>query len=232
MARCMRWRLQQPRLNENFVRMSKNGFPERLAAGYHDFLEGHFDEERERYEELASGGQSPQIMIIGCCDSRVAPEVIFNARPGELFVVRNVANLVPPYETNGAFHGTSAALEFGVEVLQVKHIVVLGHARCGGIKAYVERNAPLSSGDFIGKWINLIAPAADALGERGDMPIEDYASRLELEAIGQSLANLMTFGMIRRRVDAGELQLHGAFFSIGNGKLLMRSPQTREFESV
>ena len=143
-------------------------FPEKLLAGYQNFLKNRFMNERKRYETLAEGLQSPEVMVIGCCDSRVSPEVIFDARPGELFVVRNVANLVPPHETNGAFHGTSAALEFAVEVLNVKHIVVLGHQRCGGIRAYAEKMAPLTSGDFIGKWINMIAPAADMLGDCSD----------------------------------------------------------------
>ncbi len=212
--------------------MSSLAFPQDLLQGYRDFLSGTFEQERAHYERLAAKGQAPHTMVIGCCDSRVAPEKIFNAGPGELFVVRNVANLVPPYESNGAFHGTSAALEFAVEVLQVKHIVVLGHARCGGIRAFAEKKAPLSSGDFIGKWISMIAPAADALGDRGDMPIDDYVDMLELEAIGQSLANLMTFGMVRRRVETGVLALHGAFFGVGDGKLLMRDPQTRKFEQI
>ena len=107
-------------------------------------------------------------MVIGCCDSRVSPEVIFDARPGELFVVRNVANIMPPYAPDGQAHGVSAALEFGVGALHVKHIVVLGHAHCGGVKAYAEDAEPLSPGDFIGKWMKLMAPAADKIGPRGD----------------------------------------------------------------
>src|SRR6266508_4383937 len=127
-------------------------FPERLVDGYRDFLTGRLTVEQSRYRELAEHGQAPQIMVIGCCDSRVSPEVIFDARPGELFVVRNVANLVPPYSPDGAYHGVSAALEFAVGALRVKHIVVLGHARCGGVRAFAEGGAPLSPGDFIGKW--------------------------------------------------------------------------------
>jgi carbonic anhydrase len=204
-------------------------FPEQLLKGYRNFLNNRFAAERDRFERLAEGGQAPEIMVIGCCDSRVAPEVIFDARPGELFVVRNVANLVPPYETHGAFHGTSAALEFAVEVLSVKHIIVLGHQHCGGIRAYAKKMAPLSSGDFIGKWIELIGPAADSVGPRGDMPLDDYTTRLELAAIGQSLANLMTFGMVRKRVSTGHLQLHGAYFGIAEGRLLLLDPASREF---
>src|SRR3954463_14691162 len=118
-------------------------FPQRLIDGYCTFLEGRSRREQDRYRELAERGQSPEVMIIGCCDSRVSPEGIFDARPGELFVVRNVANLVPPYETGGSYHGVSAALEFGVGVLKVKHIVVLGHAHCGGVKAFTEEAMPI-----------------------------------------------------------------------------------------
>jgi len=204
-------------------------FPDRLIRGYESFLKDRFTHERLRYETLAEEGQRPEILLIGCCDSRVSPEVIFDARPGELFVVRNVANLVPPYEASDKFHGTSAALEFAVEALGVRHIVVLGHARCGGIRAFAEKQAPLSSGDFIGKWMSIIAPAADTLDDPGKEPYPDYLRRLELAAIEQSLANLMTFGSIRRRVDDGNLELHGAYFAISDGRLLIRDAITRIF---
>ncbi|WP_448950713.1 carbonic anhydrase [Labrys neptuniae] len=207
-------------------------FPDSLIAGYKSFLGDRFSRERERYETLASKGQSPETLVIGCCDSRVSPEVIFDAGPGELFVVRNVANIVPPYEAGGQFHGTSAALEFAVEALKVKHIVIMGHASCGGIRSFAEKRAPLSSGDFIGKWMSIIAPAVDTLEDPGETPSEDYMMRLNLAAVEQSLANLMTFGSVRRRVDAGELQLHGAYFGIASGHLLVRDPQTRRFEPV
>src|SRR5512142_2662305 len=134
-------------------------FPQQLVDGYRAFLIGRLRHEQDRYLGLAESGQSPQIMVIGCCDSRVSPEVIFDARPGELFVVRNIANIVPPYAPDGHAHGVSAALEFGVAALKVKHIVVLGHAHCGGVKAYAEDAEPLSPGDFIGKWMALMAPA-------------------------------------------------------------------------
>src|SRR3974377_681876 len=117
-------------------------FPQRLIQGYHDFAGGRLRREQDRYRELAERGQSPQVMVIGCSDSRVSPEVIFDASPGELFVVRNVANVVPPYTPDGRAHGVSAALEFGISVLRVKHIVVLGHAQCGGVKAYAEETDP------------------------------------------------------------------------------------------
>src|SRR5918997_3095550 len=204
-------------------------FPERLVAGYRAFLDGRFPGERSRFAALAEQGQSPEMMVIGCCDSRVSPEVIFDARPGELFVVRNVANLVPPYETGGEYHGTSAALEFAVQALKVKHIVVLGHARCGGVRAFADDTAPLSPGDFIGRWMTLIAPAAERLGpRRGDL--DDYVAKLELAAIENSLRNLMTFPCVRILVERGKLQLHGAFFGVATGVLMVRDPETGTFE--
>jgi carbonic anhydrase len=202
-------------------------FPERLTEGYRSFLGDRFQREQRRYEALA-GGQSPEIMVISCCDSRVSPEVVFDASPGELFVVRNVANLVPPYETGGEYHGTSAALEFAVQALKVKHIVVLGHARCGGIRAFADPSEPLSPGDFIGRWMNLVAPAAEKIGPRqGDLSA--YVQKLELAAIENSLSNLMTFPCIRILVERGKLQLHGAYFGIATGVLMVRDPQTGQF---
>src|ERR1700704_6582345 len=145
-----------------------SSFPERLTKGYRSFLGRRFASERARYQDLAATGQSPSIMVIGCVDSRVSPEVIFDAAPGELLVARNVANLVPAYESPSEEdpshqHGTSAALEFAVRALQVRHIVVLGHAFCGGIRAFASEDGPLSSSDFIGRWMSQIAPAAEGL---------------------------------------------------------------------
>ena len=204
-------------------------FPARLTEGYRAFLDDRFLREKGRYEQLAEKGQSPEIMVIGCCDSRVSPEVIFDASPGELFVVRNVANLVPPYETGGDYHGTSAALEFAVQALRVKHIVVLGHARCGGVRAFADDTAPLSPGDFIGRWMTLIAPAAERIGPRtGDFA--EYQTKLELAAIENSLRNLMTFPCVRILAERGKLQLHGAYFGVASGVLMVRDPETGEFK--
>src|SRR5258707_707705 len=168
-------------------------FPERLANGYRAFLGGRFAGERERYEALAKAGQRPEIMVIGCVDSRVSPEVIFDAAPGELLVVRNVANLVPAYDPDrNSQHGTSAALEFGVQALRVKHIVVLGHAFCGGIRAFADEQEPLSPGDFIGRWMSQIAPAAASLGPRGqDEDGTPYLRRLEFASVELSPKNRM-----------------------------------------
>jgi carbonic anhydrase len=203
-------------------------FPDRLIEGYRSFLGHRFPQERSRYETLGEHGQSPEVMVIGCCDSRVSPEVIFDASPGELFVVRNVANLVPPYEREGAYHGTSAALEFAVQALKVRHILVLGHARCGGIRAFADESAPLSPGDFIGRWMSLIGPAGEKVGPRtGDFA--EYLTRLELASIEHSLDNLMTFPCVRILVERGRLQLHGAYFGVATGMLMVRDPATGVF---
>jgi carbonic anhydrase len=210
---------------------SRAMFPERLTAGYRAFLGRRFADERSRYECLARTGQSPEIMVIGCVDSRVSPEAIFNAAPGELLVVRNVANLVPSYDSghgSDSQHGTSAALEFGVQALGVRHIVVLGHALCGGIRAFADKQKPLSPGDFIGRWMSQIAPAAESLGLPG--ADKTYLRRLEFASIDLSLSNLMTFPWVRIRVDQGSLTLHGAYFGIATGHLLVRDPSTGRFE--
>src|SRR3954453_15291588 len=199
-------------------------FPERLIDGYRNFRRGRLAAEQERYRTLAETGQRPEIMIVGCCDSRVSPEVIFDAGPGELFVVRNVANLVPPYSPSGLAHGVSAALEFAVVGLRVRHIVVLGHARCGGIRAFATREPPLSSGDFIGQWMSLIAPAAATLGPPADRPLPDYLTRLEQGSILKSLTNLLSFPFVRAPVEQSRLRLHAAYFDVASGALATAYP--------
>jgi len=207
-------------------------FPQRLIDGYGAFASGRLQSEQDRYRELAEHGQTPEIMVIGCCDSRVSPEVIFDARPGELFVVRNVANLVPPYETDGKYHGVSAALEFGVGVLKVKHIVILGHAHCGGIRAYAEDPAPISPGDFIGRWMSLMAPAAEKVGARGSMSRTEYLERMEQASILNTLDNLMTFPRLSKLVERGAVTLHGAYFGVAKGELSVLDRATGEFRPV
>jgi carbonic anhydrase len=205
-------------------------FPERLTEGYRAFLGGRFASERSRYETLAKTGQQPDIMVIGCVDSRVSPEVIFDAAPGEMLVVRNVANLVPPWQPDrDSQHSTSAALEFGVQALHIRHIVVLGHAFCGGIRAYADEQTALSPGDFIGRWMSQIAPAAASLGPRDPEDGAAYLRRLEFAAVENSLTNLVSFPWIRARVERGELELHGAYFGVATGRLLLRDPATGRF---
>jgi carbonic anhydrase len=190
-----------------------------LINGYRRFRAESWPQERARFEELAKHGQRPRIMVIACSDSRVDPQMIFGAAPGELFVVRNVANLVPPYAPDAAYHGTSAALEFAVKALEVEHIVVLGHALCGGIAALLDASAaPL--GDFIHHWMAIAAPAHRRAIECTELAPEARQELCEHEAIKVSLANLMTFPWVRARVDAGRLTLHGAYFGVRSGVLM------------
>lgn len=208
-------------------------FPVRLIEGYAAFAEGRLINEQNRYRELAEAGQSPEIMVVGCCDSRVSPEVIFDARPGELFVVRNVANIIPPYSPDGQAHGVSAALEFAVAALKVKHIVVLGHAQCGGVGAFAQDidnlREPLSPGDFIGRWMSLMQPAADKIGARGnDTPVQ-YQVKLEHANIANSLDNLLTFPRIAKLIERGEIQTHGAYFGVASGELYVMDKASGKF---
>ena len=204
-------------------------FPELLIDGYRSFRSGRLAREQDRYRELAESGQKPDIMVIGCCDSRCSPEVIFDARPGELFVVRNVANIVPPYAPDGQAHGVSAALEFAVAALKVRHIVVLGHAHCGGVRAFAEDAEPLSPGDFIGKWMRLMAPAVEKAGPVGALSPAEYLARLEQANVVNSLDNLMTFPRLSKLIERGQVAIHGAYFGVAAGELLIRDEATGEF---
>lgn len=192
-------------------------FPERLLDGYRNFRGGRYASETERYKRLGEGKQKPAIMIIACCDSRAAPETVFDASPGEIFVMRNVANLVPPYAPDGKHHATSAAIEFAVIGLGVKHIVVMGHGRCGGIRAVVDGSDPLSAGDFIGKWMSDVRDVADAV--RHDHDHGNLQQAVEHASVEHSLANLRTFPWLRIRENKGELTIHGAWFDISLGEL-------------
>lgn len=205
--------------------------PQRLLTGYKQFIAGRFEGEANRYRELARSGQKPETMIIACCDSRAAPETIFDTGPGELFVVRNVANLVPPYSPSSDFHGTSAALEFGVQSLRVRHIVVMGHGRCGGIRAALTPGAePLSPGDFIGKWMSLVAPAAEQVARNDLLTSSERETALERISIRFSIANLRTFPCIDILEKQGKLTLHGAWFDISTGELWVMNMETGDFE--
>ena len=212
--------------------VSQVSLPSQLVDGYRAFLAGGLRAEQDRYRELAQSGQSPEVMVIGCCDSRCSPEVIFNSRPGELFVVRNIANLAPPYAPDAQAHGVSAALEFGVMALRVKHIVVLGHAQCGGIKAFAEDAEPLTPGDFIGNWMKLMTPAAEKIGPRGSRPMDEYLTLLEQANVALSLDNLMTFPRLRTKVERGDIRLHGAYFGVATGQLSVRDPASGKFTQV
>src|SRR5947209_6543703 len=207
-------------------------FPQQLIDGYRTFASQRLPTEQSRYRDLSVRGQSPEVMVIGCCDSRVSPEVIFDAGPGELFVMRNIANLVPVYQPDQNAHGVSAALEFAVNVRRVKHIVVLGHAQCGGIRAFVDKAAPLSPGDFIGKWMAMFVKPGEVVEQRDHETMADFVVRIEKAAVFRSLENLMTFPFVRKAVERGEMRLHGAYFGVAEGSLFVLDQATKEFRSV
>lgn len=205
-------------------------FPEKLLNGYRDFMSGRYKSEHERYQDLAESGQKPEILVIACCDSRAAPETIFNCGPGELFVVRNVANLVPPYAPDGTFHATSAALEFAVQALRVKHIIVMGHGRCGGIQAALDpAEKPLSPGDFIGKWMSMLTPLANQIQASTALTKSERQTALERVSVRNSIENLMTFPCVSILEGRGKVQLHGAWFDISTGELWVMDKQTGDF---
>ncbi|KQT42891.1 carbonate dehydratase [Aureimonas sp. Leaf454] len=205
--------------------------PASLLDGHKAFMSGRYRTEEQRYRVLAEAGQEPKTLVIACCDSRAAPETIFDAAPGELFVIRNVANLVPPYEPDGEYHSTSAALEFAVQALKVEHIVVLGHGRCGGIKAALAPgSAPLSPGDFIGKWMSMVEAPARMVMANELMTAGERQTALERISIRFSLANLRTFPCVSILEGKGRLTLHGAWFDISTGELWAMDPETGDFK--
>jgi carbonic anhydrase len=195
----------------------------KLIDGYHRFRETGWKRERERWSELAEG-QSPKVMVIACSDSRAEPAVIFDVNPGEIFVVRNVANLSPPFETAPGHHGVSAALEFAVTQLEVEEIVVMGHGSCGGCAAALTGkfdDAEHGEGHFIAEWVELLRQARDDVRERHPALDEQAFLDMEREAVKVCLANLRTFPWIAERERDGRLKLHGAHFSIAEGRLYM-----------
>ena len=200
-----------------------------LVAGYQRFRSESYLKQKSRYDELANEGQAPPVMIISCCDSRVDPATVFDTVPGQVFALRNVANLVPPFELGGGLHGVSAAIEFGVLGLEVRHIVVLGHAQCGGIKASLSGSDLVKNGpSFVDKWMGLISEARDKiLAAESQDPQHD----LELETVKVSLANLRSFPFIAEREKAGTLKLHGAYFGIAEGRLHILDETTGQFEA-
>jgi len=208
--------------------------PRDLIEGFHRFREQHFTDDDALYRQLVQEGQTPKILVVACCDSRVDPALVLNCAPGDLFVIRNVANLVPPAESrSGGRHGTSAALEYGVSTLNVEHIIVLGHAHCGGIRALVQAGGASNPQSFIDDWMHLVEDARASV-ER-DMPratLEEQTLACEQRAILGSLTNLMSFSWIRERVEQGSLTLHGWYFDMDNGQLLGYNQATRLFETL
>jgi carbonic anhydrase len=205
-----------------------------LIDGYRRFRESDWAHERERWSELAEG-QSPQVMILSCADSRVDPATIFNARPGEIFVVRNIAGLAPPYETSSGFHGVSAALEFAVDQLEVAEILVMGHGLCGGCAAALTGqfdDSEHGQGHFIADWVRMLEEARDEVRSRHETLDRAAFLDMEREAVKVSLANLRTFPWIAEREAAGKLKLHGGHFAIAEGRLYLLDEAEGEFRPV
>jgi len=208
-----------------------SSFPEKLSDRFRRFKHRHFVPNADHYEELATYGQNPEVMIISCSDSRVDPETIFTAMPGELFVVRNVANLVPPYETGGKYHGVSTAIEFAIMNLRVKHVIVMGHSGCGGIKAALDQSAAIQTeAMFISRWMSMLDDARLRVVAAHQMaPQAEKQRLLEMEGIKTSITNLRTFPFVADAEGKGRLSLHGAYFEIATGTLSILNHSRGEF---
>lgn len=207
--------------------------PRSLGAGYRRFRRGRYADERALYAKLATG-QSPRLAVLACADSRVDPAMIFDAAPGELFVIRNVANLVPDFEADGGFHGTSAGIEFAIRHLGVEDLVVLGHGSCGGIKACIHHDTSgISAGPFIDHWVELASAACAAV--RADAPELTGAAlerEVELASIRCSLERLEAFPFVKDALARGTLRLHGAWFAIASGEMLWLDRATNAFRPI
>lgn len=205
-----------------------------LVKGFKSFRLMHYERKPELIERLL-GGQSPKVMVVACCDARVDPAILTDCSPGDLFVVRNVANLVPPCEHAGAYHGTSAALEFGVCTLGVEHVVVFGHAQCGGIRTLMQERGDraVPEGRFIQSWMTIADKARRrVLAALPGAALDEQAKACEQAAITVSLENLLTFSWVRERVEKNVLTLHGWYFDLDAGQLLRYNPETQRFEML
>lgn len=202
-----------------------------LLQGFQRFRVKSFEPNRELFNRLAMQGQTPRTLLIGCSDSRVDPAILTDSAPGDLFVIRNVANLVPPHETTGRYHGTSAALEFAVCNLKVSNIIILGHSRCGGIRALLEGYGENDEGEgFIAPWVKIAASARDEVLRRWPDASNEFKQRAcERAGIRASLNNLMTFPFIRQRVEQGQLKLYGWYYDLENGELMQYDPEKDRF---
>src|SRR5690606_32278397 len=197
-----------------------HSFPQHLLDGHAHFMSGRYAREKGRIRDMAEAGQTPTTMIIACCDSRAAPELIFDAGPGELFVLRNVGKLVPPYEPDGNQHGTSAGIEYAVKVLNIANIVIMGHGRCGGITAALDpKFRPLDKGDFIGKWLTMLGDLPSQLGQNGLLTPSERQTAMERISIRNSIRNLRSFPYVAALEEEDKLAVHGAWFDISTGEL-------------
>ena len=204
----------------------------KFLAGFRRFQRHFFCSREMLYSDLKEG-QSPNVLVIACSDSRVDPAILTGCDPGDMFVVRNVANLVPPYETMGAHHGVSAALEYGVKVLGVGHVIVLGHSLCGGIQALLDEREGVQVGEFISPWVRIAESARQEVARTlANKTPEARQRACELAGILVSMDNLLTFPWVRERVEAGGLHIHGWYFDMQSGELSTYMPETGEFETL
>ena len=202
-----------------------------FLSGFKEFQQTYFCAENTFFEDLKQG-QAPKALVIACSDARVDPAILMGCEPGDIFVVRNVANLVPPYEATSGHHGVSAALEYGVKILAVEHIIVLGHSHCGGIQALMSPSRKVL-GEFIAPWVNIAEHALQRVEEQFSGKPESVKCRAcELASILVSIDNLLTFSWIAEKVDARALYVHGWYFDMESGELLSYLPETKSFETI
>jgi len=203
--------------------MTELKWKQNLITGYQNFRAGAYAKQKDLYEELGTQGQSPDVLVIACVDSRVSPSTIFNAHPGEIFVLRNVANIVPPYDPTAGYHGTSAAIEFAVSIMKVDAIMVMGHESCGGVNAFLaslDKEMPANAEhSFLGDWVQIL-DAAHKRFMASDTQQDNQQQLMEFAGVRQSLLNLMSFPFVEQAVLSGQLSLQGAYFSIIEGRLL------------
>lgn len=204
-----------------------------LVEGFQRFREQHFERNDSLYQQLVKEGQTPKTLVVACCDSRVDPALVLDCEPGDLFVIRNVANLVPPSESRAGHHGTTAAIEYAIRILKVEHIIVLGHAHCGGINTLVKTGGVSNPDSYMADWMCLAESArASVMAEMPDAPQEIQMRACEQRAILVSLQNLMTFPWVREQVENDALTLHGWYFDIEHGQLMRFNPTTDCFEAL
>ncbi len=206
--------------------------PDFLVSRYKKWKSSSFLENKEQFKKLASFGQKPTSMVISCCDSRVNPTSIFDIEEGEFFIHRNIANLIPLYSSDGENHGTSAAIEYAIKELKIKHLIILGHTDCGGIKSGYDIYANKSKTDyeFIDKWLSILLPSFNNVPK--DIPEKNQIEKLEEESIKTSIINLFSFPFIKNSVEDKNLSIHGLIFDIGSGELKFLNPETEEFEKI
>ena len=209
--------------------------PGYLVKRYQGWRATTYDDNQAWYRRLASEGQNPRAMVISCCDSRVHVTSIFGADQGEFFIHRNIANLVPPYEPDGGQHGTSAAVEYAVNVLKVAHVIVMGHSSCGGVQGCIDMckgEAPAleAKDSFVGRWMDILKPSYPAVAEIADKKVQ--AETLEKQSVLVSMENLMSFPFIAKQIEEGQLSLHGLWLDIGEGGLQVYDHPTESFTAV